>query len=695
MKCPNCADRTLRPVLTKQGVEVDHCNSCEGVWLERGEIYLFSKKPKPIAAKLKDALEQQRPCAKLSPVSGEAMTEITYPGGLTLEYCPRSGGLWFDAGQLHDLLEGERGLHMAYDRHVKETDRWEGSGKPMLAMGTKLMPLPNLVLRSTATLLGLYGLLTVILISAVEFAGVPAHLAVIAGIVAVALQFLIGPFLMDLSLRWLYRMEWVPKEQLPAHLRLFTERVCAEKKVRFPRFGVIDDGAPQAFTYGYTPKNGRIVVSRGLFELLEPEETEAVVAHEIGHVVHWDMFLMTVVQLVPLLLYYVYRMCFRASSSSDGDSRSRGGAIGVAIIAYILYIISEYVVLWFSRTREYHADRFAGTVTGNPSLLASALVKIAYGLAREEKGSEDETEEGPKRRHNLDTIGALGIFDSGAAQALAIASYSDVGTTDVDRLTGAMRWDLWNPWAKWYELNSTHPLVAKRLLHLSNQATHMGRAPYVEFNLTRPESYWDEFFVDLGVHLMPLLAAIPLLLFGVVRYAAPDAFQNAFEASIFLLPMSVAFFGCALLLRFEFTYRSGFMAPMSVAALLHKVKVSGIRPVPCQISGTVIGRGIPGYMFSEDFVMKDDTGIIFLDYRQPLAIWELLFGLLKAGTFEGKQVTVEGWYRRSPTPYIEIKTIECDGKVRRSWIPALNRFTAILILAGGVGWAAVEWLRLM
>ena len=133
---------------------------------------------------------------------------------------------------------------------------------------------------------------------------------------------------------------------------------------------------------------------------------------------------------------------------------------------------------------------------------------------------------------------------------------------------------------------------------------------------------------------------------------------------------------------------------MSVAALLHKVKVSGIRPVPCQISGTVIGRGIPGYMFSEDFVMKDDTGIIFLDYRQPLAIWELLFGLLKAGTFEGKRVTVEGWYRRSPTPYIEIKTIECDGKVRRSWVPALNRFTAILVLVGGVVWGAAEWLGL-
>ncbi|MCH7555253.1 MAG: M48 family metalloprotease, partial [Proteobacteria bacterium] len=147
---------------------------------------------------------------------------------------------------------------------------------------------------------------------------------------------------------------------------------------------MIDDGAPQAFTYGHTPNNARIVLSRGIFELLEPEEAEAVVAHEIGHAVHWDMFLMTVAQLVPLIFYYLYRTLIRMRSSGGKDN-SAGARIAIAIGAYVLYMVSEYVVLWFSRTREYHADRFAGTATGNPSLLASALVKIAYGLAGRER----------------------------------------------------------------------------------------------------------------------------------------------------------------------------------------------------------------------------------------------------------------------------------------------------------------------
>ena len=58
---------------------------------------------------------------------------------------------------------------------------------------------------------------------------------------------------------------------------------------------------------------------------------------------------------------------------------------------------------------------------------------------------------------------------------------------------GAMKWDLWNPWATFYELNSTHPLTAKRLLHLSRQSEEFGEEPYITFNLSKPESYWDEF----------------------------------------------------------------------------------------------------------------------------------------------------------------------------------------------------------
>ena len=69
----------------------------------------------------------------------------------------------------------------------------------------------------------------------------------------------------------------------------------------------------------------------------------------------------------------------------------------------------------------------------------------------------------------------------------------------MEHIKGAMQWDLWNPWAGWYELNSTHPLVAKRLNYLGDQAAHLGQEPLFVFDRVKPESYWDDFFVDLFV----------------------------------------------------------------------------------------------------------------------------------------------------------------------------------------------------
>ena len=447
----------------------------------------------------------------------------------------------------------------------------------------------------------------------------------------------------------------------------------------FPSFGIIDDGAPQAFTYGHRPNNARIVISRGLLEILDEDEAEAVVAHELGHAIHWDMLLMTIAQLVPMLLYYLFRATVDSGGSKSSDKRDGGGNIYITVAAYILYIVSEYAVLWFSRTREYHADRFAGETTNDPSALAGALVKIAYGLAG--RDPKTEAKAGSSRSSNLEAIGALGIFDSGAARSLAITSYSSVpaelGDGGKENLKGAMRWDMWNPWAKWYEFGSTHPLVANRLRYLSDQAVQMGREPYVVLDEVQPESYWDEFFFDLGIYLLPGIVALFLIgAFGLPALFGGDAGRLPF--------LMIVLLGGAMWTKFRFAYRGGIFPEMSIAAILKKVKVSAVRGVPCKLKGTVIGKGVPGLIFSEDFVMRDDTGIIFLDYRQPLGVWEFFFGLMKAGQYQGEEVIVEGWYRRSPIPYVEIASIMTRKGKSKSWIPFYYQSTAILVAITGL-----------
>ena len=93
--------------------------------------------------------------------------------------------------------------------------------------------------------------------------------------------------------------------------------------------------------------------------------------------------------------------------------------------------------------------------------------------------------------------------------------------------------------------------------------------------------------------------------------------------------------------------------------------------------------------------MQDDTGILLLDYNQPLAIWEWFFGLLKAGEYAGRDIEATGWYRRSPIPYMEIKTITCDGATRRCYVLQGKVVTCLVLMIAGVAMVGPTILALL
>ncbi|MBU0547739.1 MAG: M48 family metalloprotease [Candidatus Omnitrophica bacterium] len=641
MKCPNCKDKELSPVMTQQGVEVDFCPQCEGIWLDKNEIYLFTRVPTYLKAKIDAAIKSKKNSIRLSPIFSRPMAELPIlEGQINIDYCPESEGFWLDKDEINMLPAIKTKLQI--DKAMFEDN------KPSFVK--TLLPLSNLALRSAMVLFGLYALLSLFLIIFVELGKISASSALIVGIAVAALQFILGPLLMDFSLRMLYKMSWLNPEDLPQHLRIFISKICQDKGVNFPRMGIILDGSPNAFTYGHHPNNARIVITQGLLDLLSEEETEAVVAHEMGHVLHWDMLIMTLAQLVPLVLYYIYRTLIRLRIK--GKDKTAPFRILIAVSAYVLYTISEFIVLWFSRLREYFADRFSGEVTGNPNALASALVKIGYGLAGDDSGKGSIKYK--ERQDTLNSLGPMGIFDSKTANILAVSGYSGPrsmgGEVDKEKLRGAAKWDLWNPWAAYYELQSTHPLIAKRLRFLSNQSRVLGKDPYVEFNQRRPESYWDDFLLDLSIKAFPFIAFVASITLFIVK---KEAFFLWFGAFVF---------GSAYLIHTLFSYPDSDFPVLNIKNLLSKIKVSAIRPVPCLIRGKIIGRGVPGLIFSEDFVMQDETGIIFLDYRQPLGIFNFLFGLLRAARYINEEVEVVGWYRRAPVPYIEIKKLKIAHK---------------------------------
>tara|TARA_B100000586_G_scaffold242233_1_gene196004 strand:- start:275 stop:2233 length:1959 start_codon:yes stop_codon:yes gene_type:complete len=599
---------------------------------------------------------------------------------------------------VNDLIDGETnvfvdgtnaGIWLADKSKLMESTSFQLEWADTTRTATKYIKrLPNLVLSSTLTFGALYGLVALALITISLAVGEPflgETLLIISAIITL-IGFLIGPFIMDLQLRWLFTIEWLEPESLPKSLEKYLKEITEKENIKIPHMGIINDMAPNAFTYGHTPNNARIVITKGLFELLEENELNSVVGHEIGHAVHWDILLMSFAQMVPIFFYYMYRACIEAASkmgkTKDG-AKGAGPVLAIAIGAYIVYIISEYLVLYFSRVREYYADRFGAESVGSAAALSGALVKIAYGLAGKRDADSRSEEENST---TINSIGALGISNAESGQILAVTSghNSDLewdGKTEysVDKssIRGAMKWDLWNPWATFYELHSTHPLTAKRLLHLSKQSEDLGEEPYITFNLTKPESYWDEFLHDIIMILFPGLL--------IIGFFIVPTYDNPIIPPEHWLSSAIVLFGFGYLYQLYFRYPTSIYPEMSVKTLLHQVKVSDIRPIPCTVKGTVRGKGVPGYIFSDDLVLQDDTGIIFLDHRQPLAIWEWIWGWLRGDSMVGKEITVQGWYRRSPMPYIEINTFTVENTTRKSYLWIFRYVTAAaIILIGGL-----------
>ncbi len=534
----------------------------------------------------------------------------------------------------------------------------------------------NLLGISTFTLVGLYALLSIIVLGVCLFCGISMYIGLGISLVVLIIQFLIAPWITDLTMRWFYKAKF--GAELPTYLNEFVDGICTKYNMKRPKFAIIDDGAPNAFTYGRTKNDARVVLTRGIFELLNPEEVKAVVGHELGHVVHYDMLFMTVAQVVPLVLYFVYQILVDSSDNRSSNNNNSGYGQLIGIIAYVLYIISQYIILWLSRTREYYADQFSVEETRNPNALAQALVKIGFGLSVNYDSNEVEENGKKKKVRSTKDVGALGIFDAKTSKSLIVSSNNDVNNKD--SIKNAMKWEMWNPWAFIYQLQSTHPLISKRLLAISEVSKDYGQEPYIVFDLVQPESYVDDFFFELVVKYSPGIAFI----IGLVLMFVFMVLEN-YSAGFLSMGIAGVLGTIFLFIRFKRSHRSGY-TPRTIKDLLGEVKVSGVTSVPCELEGRVIGKGDPGCIFNEDFTLKDETGIIFLDYNQPLWILNKVFALFKSHQYVEKTIKVRGWYRRSPVPYVEIYQWEVDGQIKKvyTYIFTIIMYVILLLLFLGL-----------
>jgi len=176
------------------------------------------------------------------------------------------------------------------------------------------------------------------------------------------------------------RARIVTPEQAP-QLHAIVDRVCAMADMSKPRIGIAQNDAPNAFATGRSPNRSVVVVTTGLLRRLDAEELEGVLAHELSHVAHRDVTVMTIASFTAILAGFMTRSVMWSSMGRNRDQNTAVMFLVITVVSVVVYFVSYILIRALSRYRELGADRGAALLTGRPSALASALQKITGDIA--------------------------------------------------------------------------------------------------------------------------------------------------------------------------------------------------------------------------------------------------------------------------------------------------------------------------
>jgi heat shock protein HtpX len=220
----------------------------------------------------------------------------------------------------------------------------------------------------------LLGAVYVVLVAALFAAGASGiTIAVIAGGL-----FLFQLFASDkLALHAMGARVVSPQEAPELHAMI--ERLCVQADLPKPKIAIADTSMPNAFALGRSPKSATVCATTGIMDLLSPAELEGVMAHELTHVVNRDVMVITLASFFASIAAFIMQFGF---FFGGGDDDENPGFLALLLVSFAVYAISFFLIRTLSRYREFAADRGAAVITGRPSALASALMKISSGMAR-------------------------------------------------------------------------------------------------------------------------------------------------------------------------------------------------------------------------------------------------------------------------------------------------------------------------
>jgi heat shock protein HtpX len=276
----------------------------------------------------------------------------------------------------------------------------------------------------------------------------------IISVVMMVIQYLLGPKIVE----WSMRVKYIKREENP---RLFqmVESLSVRANIPMPRIGIAQISIPNAFAFGRSLKDGRVCVTQGIVDLLDEEELKAVLGHELSHLKNHDVLTITLLSVIPMVMYRIaWQFLFYGRRRDERGSNT----MLIGMLAFFFYFVTNLLVLYASRIREYFADQGSVLLGNQPKALASSLYKLAYGSARLNKEELKETEglkaffinDPSQGRKEVLELSQLDLDKNGTIDAseLALLRNSKIRLNLGDKLL---------------ELLSTHPNMLKRIKKLS------------------------------------------------------------------------------------------------------------------------------------------------------------------------------------------------------------------------------------
>jgi heat shock protein HtpX len=279
------------------------------------------------------------------------------------------------------------------------------------------------------------------------------YVYLLISVVMMLIQYALGPKIVE----WTMRVRYIKREENP-QLYSMVQDLAMRANIPVPKVGISQVPIPNAFAFGRGLRDGRVCVTQGILQLLNAEELKAVLGHELTHLKNRDVLTITILSVIPMLMYRIaWSFLFYGRRRDD-----RGGGALIGLAAFLFYFITNLLVLYASRIREYFADRGAVALGSRPSALATSLYKLVYGCARVDKETLKEAEglkaffvNDPSQALNeIRELSQLDLDKSGTIDAseLALLQSKTIHLGFADRLL---------------ELMSTHPNMLKRIKQLS------------------------------------------------------------------------------------------------------------------------------------------------------------------------------------------------------------------------------------